>query len=70
MKIGAAPGSYDPADQAKVRKAIADADTQNFKKGQDVQLLRGERLILASPNGSRWLVGVSNAGAIVVTGPL
>lgn len=39
----------------------------NFKKAQDIRLQRGERLIMPSPDGTLWIVSVSNAGAMVVT---
>lgn len=70
MRLAAPPPGYDRADQAKVRAAIAAADTGNFKKGEDVELARGERFILRSPDGHAWSISVSNAGVLSATGPL
>lgn len=42
------------------------ADVQNRKKLQDVELGQAERLIIRSPNGTRYSIVVSNVG--VVTG--
>lgn len=70
MNLAAAPAAYDRADQARVRQALQTADAENFKKRRDVELANGERLILESPDGSRWGVQVDNAGALSTTGPL
>ena len=42
-------------------------DERNRKVGRDVTLLVGERIILKSPDGSRWAITVSNAGALSTT---
>lgn len=42
-------------------------DERNRKVGQDVRLLVGERIILKSPDGSRWAIEVDNAGALSTT---
>lgn len=47
-------------------RSIEAADRNNYKKNQDVEL-GGNRLILTAPNGSRYKVSVSNAGALTVT---
>lgn len=39
-------------------------DERNRKIGRDVTLLVGERIILKSPDGTRWAVTVNNAGAL------
>lgn len=44
---------------------INQADLQNIKRGQDIEL-SGERLIIASDNGNRWALVVSNAGVLGV----
>lgn len=38
-------------------------DLRNRKKGSDVELT-AERLIIRSPNGSRWQITVSNTGTL------
>ena len=64
MNLPTPPPNYSPADQAAMRREIQRADTQNLKRGQDVE---GSRLILRSSNGSRFLVTVSDAGALSAT---
>ena len=65
MKLPKSADRYDPMDQDMTRSIIERDDRQNFKRNQDVEIRT--RLILASPNGTRYQITVSNAGAIVVT---
>ncbi len=62
MKLPAARDAYDASNERQTRAALEAADAANFKKGQDVRLARGERLILKSPDGASWLVEVNDAG--------
>ena len=39
------------------------ADSQNVKKNQDIELGQN-RIILTSPNGTRYALAVDNAGAL------
>lgn len=64
MTLPYAPPKYDQADQAKVRTLIERRDKQNRKRGQDLEIAGAERLIKASPNGSRWEIVVSDAGVV------
>jgi hypothetical protein len=57
---------YDPSDQAQTRAAIRQADGENFKRGRDVEIGDG-RLILTSPNGTRWNITIDNTGALIRT---
>ena len=65
MNLPKSADRYDPMDQDMTRNIIERDDRQNFKRNQDVEIRT--RLILASPNGTRYQITVSNAGAIVVT---
>ena len=65
MKLPRSSDKYDPRDQDATRALLEREDLINFKRNQDVEIRT--RLILASPNGTRYQVTVSNAGAIVVT---
>ncbi len=67
MSLPQAARAYDASNERQVRAALENADRLNFKKGQDVRLARGERLILRAPNGGEWVVGVDNAGSLTVT---
>lgn len=64
MTLQRAPGSYDRTEQAKFRTELEQMDRQNRKRGQDVEIVGAERLILASPNGQRWSLTVDNAGTL------
>jgi hypothetical protein len=66
MNLSAAPPGYDRADEARTRDAMRRADGENHKRGRDVEV-GAARLILTAPNGSRWALSVSNAGAVVFT---
>lgn len=66
MKLPSASPQYDLRDQAQLRNLIERADVQNRKKGQDIEVL-GARLILTSPNGTRYSVTVDNLGNLSTT---
>ena len=55
--------AYDARDQAQLRRALEQEDRNNRKLHADVEI-GSERLILKSPNGSRWSLAVSNTGAL------
>ena len=45
--------------------------TTPITTSQDIEITSSSAgLILRSPNGNRWRVQVSNAGALTVTGPI
>jgi hypothetical protein len=49
--------------EVRRNQTLTQADGQNRKKGADVELST-DRLILHSPNGTRYQITVSNAGTI------
>jgi hypothetical protein len=55
---------YDLPNEQQFREDIRRKDDENFKRGRDVRLENGERLILRSPNGTQFSITVSNAGII------
>ena len=63
MKLPQAKPTYSQVDDQTARSLIERADADNLKKGRDIEVSPG-RLIIKSPNGSRWSITVSNAGAI------
>lgn len=63
MKLPAPSSGYSRADQQEVRRQIELEDQQNHKRNRDVEIGVG-RLILTSPNGTRYSIVVSNAGVI------
>jgi hypothetical protein len=65
MKLPRSSDKYDSRDQDATRALIEREDLINFKRNQDVEIRT--RLILASPNGTRYQVTVSNLGILTVT---
>ena len=55
--------------QAEIFNNIAqeEADRSNFKHFEDVDLANNERLIIRSADGTRWIITVSDAGAVGTT---
>lgn len=66
MKLAQAPAEYSMADQINMRAALVAADRKNLKSNVDVEFV-DNRLILRSPNGTRYYLTVSNAGVLGAT---
>jgi hypothetical protein len=66
MKLPTAARDYDLRDQAQMRNLLERADVQNMKRGQDIEV-SSARLILTSPNGTRYSVTVDNSGNLSAT---
>jgi len=64
MSLLRAPFAYSREDQDRLRTELDKMNAKNRKTAQDVEIVGSERLILSSPNGSRWDIQVSNAGAL------
>lgn len=65
MKLSRPPQSYDQQNESETRAEIERADAQNRKRGQDIELGQTERLIMRSPDGTRWSITVDNIGDVV-----
>ena len=63
MKVPAPPQTYTPVAEAQRNFLLENADRLNRKTNADVEI-SSSRLILTSPNGTRYSVVVSNAGAL------
>ena len=61
MRLPQPSPSYEMSREADRNRTLEQADRMNLKRGQDIELVTG-RLILRSPNGSRYRVTVDNAG--------
>jgi hypothetical protein len=57
---------YSEKDQAQTRNILELEDRNNHKRNRDVEI-GTSRLILTSPNGTRYKIEVSNAGALSAT---
>lgn len=67
MKLPRPPSAYSEHDQGQMRAAIEMEDAKTFKKGRDVEMTAGTKLILQSPNGTRYYLTASNLGALTLT---
>ncbi|HKU64440.1 MAG TPA: hypothetical protein VJQ06_05230 [Rhizomicrobium sp.] len=66
MILPKAPASYDSGDEQRTRHAITQEDKLNRKTTSDVEVGK-QRLVLTSPNGSRWSLSISNGGVLSTT---
>ncbi len=59
-----APQAYSAENEQRFRARVgAEIDKMRRSDG-DVELAKGQRAILRSPNGARWALSVDNAGAV------
>lgn len=63
MILQRAPQSYSREDQDRLRTDLEREDQDNLKRGRDIEMGDG-RVIITSPNGSRWALTVDNAGVV------
>lgn len=55
-------------DRQTLERAIDDVRRDSRRQGQEDILIDGtRRILLRSPNGNYWDVGVTNAGALTLT---
>lgn len=66
MRLPNATDKYDPTTINQMNLLIEQADDLNHKKNQDVEV-GAARLILKSPNGTRYSITVDNAGTLGTT---
>lgn len=69
MKLPSPAQQYDATGEANFRKILEQTDAQNYKRNQDVEIgskkiTPPNRLILCSPNGSKYEILVSNSGVL------
>ena len=60
------PDRYDARAERDRNDVIQRADNDNLKRNQDIELV-GIRLILRSPDGSRWSITVDDLGVVGAT---
>jgi hypothetical protein len=66
MRLPNATDKYDSTTINQMNLLIEQADGLNHKKNQDVEV-GAARLILKSPNGTRYSITVDNAGTLGAT---
>lgn len=62
---GVSPG-YNADNQSRFRDSVRQELERCHRKQEDIEL-SSDRLILRSPNGSRFALAVSNAGVLSAT---
>lgn len=67
LRRSTAPKEYSQSDEETFRDAVDEADSQNQKKDEDVEITEVRRLVLIAPDGGLWSLSVSNLGAAVFT---
>lgn len=67
MRLPDPSARYDQQAEGRRNREIEQADARNLKRQQDIEFTSGMRLIMPSPDGTRWSLTVSNAGALVLT---
>jgi hypothetical protein len=58
MKLPRPRPTYDAQDEAQMRNQIEQADAQNLKRGQNVEIGGGAALIISDAAGNRFRVTV------------
>tara|TARA_Y100000004_G_scaffold39382_1_gene42366 strand:- start:7486 stop:7695 length:210 start_codon:yes stop_codon:yes gene_type:complete len=58
------PENYDLIFEIERNRELESQDALNRKKQQDLEIVSNERLILSSPNGTRYQITVSNSGTL------
>ena len=66
MILPNATDKYDPKEINQMNLLIEQADQLNHKRNQDVEV-GDARLILKSPNGTRYSITVDNSGNLGAT---
>lgn len=63
MRLPTPQPRYDMRTEAARDRQLEQADAENHKRGRDVEVGRA-RVVLTSPNGTRYALVVSDAGAL------
>lgn len=66
MRLPDVPLTYNRLTETERNRTIELEDRNNRKVGNDVEI-DNERLVLKSPDGTRWSITVDNAGVISAT---
>jgi hypothetical protein len=68
LTLPKSPPSWSQVWQTRLNQTHEISDLQNRKKGTDVIIEPGAKLIMSSPNGTAWQITVSDAGVIGIVG--
>ena len=64
MSLPRAPERYEQRWATEVLRQLDQQTLNTHLRGADVELGPNERIIMRSPNGTRWAITVDDAGAI------
>ena len=64
MILQPSPEIYDASYENEKNRTLEAEDLLNRKKRQDLEIVPNERLILSSPNGTRYKISVDNSGVL------
>lgn len=64
--FGSAPNAYGQGEQNTFRASVRASLSQAYKLGTDLEMGSG-RMIMTSPNGTRFAATVDNGGSVVLT---
>jgi hypothetical protein len=67
MRLPVPPARYDASFEAQRNQFIEQADNQNLKRLADLEVVAPQRLILRSPDGTKWQINVDNSGNLTAT---
>jgi hypothetical protein len=67
MKLPRPTPDYDQVAELTLRRALELADALNRKKNADIELGQDEKLVIRSPNGTRYYLTFSNVVALSAT---
>jgi hypothetical protein len=54
---------FNYENEVETRRLLEEADRANLKRDADLHIPSGQRLIVASPNGSLFAIGVADDGS-------
>ena len=67
LRLARPRDNYDLESEVNRNLTLEQTDRGNFKHFEDIDLANNERLILVSPNGTRYSVTVDNSGNLGTT---
>lgn len=67
MKLSSAPPAYNQRDEQTVRSDLERELDRCYKQRENIDIDPNASIIMTSPNGTRYKLTVSNAGASVWT---
>lgn len=61
------PSTYDPLHEARRNEALRASAAEGHSRLSDIEVGSGRRVIMTSPNGTRWALAVDNGGTLTIT---